>query len=240
MATPTHRSTAQLGSLKDERSFRAALISLAKNGDPTLISELSENRAMMDTRDSHKKTLLMMASERGHLALAGSLLSIGADPRALDDHRNSALILASFGGHGDVAKLLAPVSEMAQRNGFGWNGLMGAAVSGDVDLISFLVARGADPKDADAGGRTPLMKAVRYNRLDAVRFLAPISPIDAADVDGDTALLKACRYGLAEIARVLRLHGADPLAEDLRGESCIKKARKHGFLELAESLLKPL
>ncbi len=209
---------------------------LAKSGDSALIPLVAENRWLSTLRDAKQKTLLMTVAERGHEPLIEPLLSLGSDPLATDPKGTSALIYSAFNNHHGVALALAPLSAVRHRNGFGWNALMGAAINGDVKLMHFLIQHGADTSDADAGGRNPLMKAVRCQKLAAVEYLAPLSPIDAKDVDMNTALLKASRYGYLDIARILLSFGANPLEKDVIRENCIDKALKHGHAHLASLL----
>jgi ankyrin repeat protein len=233
---PLSLAHGRAGKSSKEAAFSSRLVGLARKGDPMLIPLVSGSREFLETRDGKQKTLLLITSERGYIRLADSLLCLGADPKALDKGLSSALIYSSFNRHTGLARLLAPVSDMLHKNLFGWNAIMGGAVNGDVPLMEFLIDNKADPKDSDAGRRTPLMKAVRYERAEAVGFLAPLSDIDAVDVDLDTALIKASRYGYLGIAMTLRSFGADPLAADIKGEDCIFKARKHGHEELARFL----
>ncbi len=89
--------------------------------------------------------------------------------------------------------------------------LVGAARSGQTDLIATLVKEGADP-NAPAGGNgwTPLMHAIHKNQKGSViALLNAGASVDARGTEGMTPLMMAAGYGYTHIVDVLLDRGAD-------------------------------
>ena len=214
------------------------LFAAAKRGDGARLRLLLENGAAPDWKTGRGKTALMAASEKGHLQAAECLLEHRADPLERDRKGMSPLMFASFHGNEEVGRLLVPVSDINGRNDFGWTALMLASGSGAAMLARMLLERGAEPRLSDNNGRNALMKAVRGGKTGMVSVLAPLSEIDATDIDGDTALIKSARYGSLGICFILLENGADAGIRDLKGESALDKAIKHGFGDVAALLKK--
>ena len=78
----------------------------------------------------------------------------------------------------------------------------------DCDRLRDLLAAGADPNEAGAGGRTPLMNAVSRGNIECVRTLvtAGARP-DATDEDGSSAMSWAITGEREDLAEVLKAAG---------------------------------
>jgi ankyrin repeat protein len=103
--------------------------------------------------------------------------------------------------------------------------LIGAARTGDTDLIRRLADAGTD-LNAPAGVNnwTPLMHAIHKNQAKAVEVLL-IAGADANAVSGrTTALVMAAGYGQTDIVRILLKHGANPRLEAPNGYSPLTAA----------------
>ena len=86
-----------------------------------------------------------------------------------------------------------------------------AAVTGELETVSLLIQRGADPKSKNMHNWTALMMAATSSRPDVVRFLIEKgADLHARDDEGRTALDWALTQGETEVARVLREAGAKP------------------------------
>jgi len=97
--------------------------------------------------------------------------------------------------------------------------LVAAARSGDVALVTSLLAKGADPEGAAQGEPTALNWAAYNDHLAVVRLLvqhhARIDP--HANRAGWTPLMNASAMGFADIAAYLIAHGADINAHSADG-----------------------
>jgi ankyrin repeat protein len=124
------------------------------------------------------ETALHRAASRGHLKAVALLLDRGATVDAVDGEGVTPLILASYRGKTEVAKLLlergAGVNAQEKRNGL--SSLSHAVGRGDKDLVSVLLAHGADPLLKSADGRTPLERAEANGASEIVALLKQAKP----------------------------------------------------------------
>src|SRR5262249_19225409 len=85
-----------------------------------------------------------------------------------------------------------------------------AARRGEADLVSLLIARGADVNVTSTEGSTALMAAAERGRADTVeRLLRGGASVDTTDEGGETALMLAAREGHMPVVEKLRSAGAD-------------------------------
>ncbi len=208
----------------------SAIFHSIRNGNYQQIAALIE-KTDVELQNGKNKTLLMVASDAGKLDVINLLISKGADARACDQAGNTALILACVRGYEDIARVLAPHSDINHQNSFGWSALMLAAIAGTAQLCCLLLSYGAEPLATDSKHRTPLMKAVRHANKETFDVLLPVSTVDAQDDDGDTALIKAARYGQDEMIKKLLAKGSNPRIRDKKGETAYDKAVKKGNTE---------
>ncbi|SVD73256.1 uncharacterized protein METZ01_LOCUS426110, partial [marine metagenome] len=108
----------------------------------------------------------------------------------------SALVVASFSGHGELAALLIERGADLDAADAGYAPLHTAVLRSDVQLVKMLLAHGADPNiRITRGSRVP--RSTNWWVLPG--FLA-----------GGTPYLLAAKYTELEIMRILSSHGADP------------------------------
>jgi uncharacterized protein len=115
-----------------------------------------------------------------------------------------------------------------------------AAQSGDVALMKYLLAHGADPKIASAHGNSALAAAagigwvegVTYEwgekeNLEAVQMCLDAGiDVNMADVEGRTALHGAAHKGRTQVIQMLVDHGANLQARDLGSRDTVNGAMK--------------
>jgi ankyrin repeat protein len=152
-----------------ERDFLTA----AGQGNVGRLSELADN-VNVDARLSEDgETALHRAASRGHLKAVALLLDRGAKVDATDGEGVTPLILASYRGQTEVVKLLlergAAVNAREKRNGL--SSLSHAVGRGDKDLVSVLLAHGADPLLKSADGRTALERAEANGATEIVALM---------------------------------------------------------------------
>src|SRR5262245_13407209 len=152
-----------------ERDF----LSAASQGDIGRLTELAD-KVNVDARLSEDgETALHRAASRGHLKAVALLLDRGAKVDAVDGEGVTPLILASYRGQTEVVKLLldrgAAVNARERQNGL--SSLSHAVGRGDRELVSALLAHGADPLLESADGRTPLERAEANGATEIVALL---------------------------------------------------------------------
>jgi len=157
-----------------ERDF----LSAASQGNVAKLNELVD-KVNVDARLSEDgETALHRAASRGHLNAVALLLDHGAKVDATDGEDVTPLILASYRGQTDVVKLLlergAAVNAREKRNGL--SSLSHAVGRGEKELVSVLLAHGADPLLKDADGRTALERAEANGASEIVALLKQAKP----------------------------------------------------------------
>jgi len=171
---------------------------------PQIIELLLERGADVRQRGINDYTALHWAAGQGDLELVDLLLAHGADPNAITriDDMETALEVASSGGHSSVVHRLAPLTTR-----LGWEA---ASRAGDIDALRRLLAGGHDIDARDGYGQTALMRAAHAGQLEAVNWLIE----KGADLDHTSkfhlsALMLAVIADHPDVARALVQAGAD-------------------------------
>ena len=146
----------------------------------------------------------------GATARVAELLS--ADRQLVDQYSAdgfTALGLASFFGHRDVALLLLDAGadpKRASRNALRVSPLHSAVSAGHAALAALLLERGADPDLEEANGMTPLHTAAGSGNREIVALLlhAGAQPTHPSH-DGRTPAAIARQYGHPDIAAELEV-----------------------------------
>ena len=159
-------------------------------------------------------TPLLFTARHGRVENVRLLLDAGADVNDTAPTGESALVVASFSGHGQVAALLLDRGADPNDQGAGYTPLHTAVVRGDLELVEALCARGADPNarltegsqqrreaywfalSERWRGATPFWLAAKFAEVDIMRALVDSSadPLLAAN-DGTTPLMSIAGIG---------------------------------------------
>ena len=141
-------------------------------------------------------TPLLFAARQGSVESARLLLDAGADVNETAPDGASALVVASFSGHGELAAYLLSRGAAPDAAGAGYAALHTAVLRADADLVKTLLAYGADPDvRLTKGSRVP--RATHW-------WVLPGS------LAGATPFLLAAKYADIGIMRILAESGADP------------------------------
>jgi ankyrin repeat protein len=142
------------------------------------------------------KTLVAMASERGYNKVVSVLVDRGADINIASDSGFTPLNLALKNGHSGTATIL---------------------INGGADL---------DSHDT-AYGKTPLLWAVEKKVAPTtIKLLCDKGcDLDARSRQGFTALMTAVENNNADVVRVLLASNANPLTQDLKGNTALTRAK---------------
>jgi ankyrin repeat protein len=103
-----------------------------------------------------------------------------------------------------------------------------AALANDVGAAEARLAAGDDPNLADAEGFTPLHFAAQERAVDVARLLLDHgADVDPVNVHGNTPLFTAVFNSRSDgsVIELLRASGADPLHENLSGQTPVGLAR---------------
>jgi ankyrin repeat protein len=178
--------------------------------------------SMQDARqiEAGGSTALLFAAQSGDAASVRRLLAAGANRNDTAADGRSALVLAAFDGHPEVAAALVDAGADVDAAAAGYTALHAAALRGDRATVAALLARGANPNapltqgspvrrfgsqwalPSTMKGGTPLLVAAAYLEVDIMRaLLAAGARHDAASADGTTPLLAAAGVPVEMLAR---------------------------------------
>jgi len=152
---------------------------------------------------------LIYNARKGDLARVNALISAKTNVNAADGNEN-ALSAAAHGGHVEVVKaLLAAHANPNARPPHGDAALFLAALDGHADFVAVLLAAGANPNVKDEVlGWTPLIAASGNGHIDVVRELLGAKANANITSNDGTALTVATKHRRADVADLLRQHGA--------------------------------
>lgn len=235
---------------KDNDDFLLYLISQRETPTVGMVELLLAKGACVNQTVSYK-TALMHAASEGHLEIARLLIAKGAEVNAQTDE-GTALMMAVWRGDPRVVKLLLDHgADLKAKHRTGNTALIMSADRSILELnakpqdpppvsssevMSLLLAKGADPNEVGAYGRTALMAA---NSVTKVKLLlARGAQVNAKDEEGATALTRAVDRGDVESVEALLKGGAEGLnVQNADGETLLMRAVDEGRTELAKLLL---
>jgi ankyrin repeat protein len=207
------------------------------------------------------------AIQSGHADIVREFLS--ADPRlvnARNDSGLSAVLVATYGGRNEIAKLLIDrgarldlfeaaatgnqdrVEQLLHKdpgtiNSYssdGWTSLHLAVFFGRVNIVHFLLAKGADINAVSTNDQrvAPLHSALAnpHNSAVAQLLIGAGANLSAQQSQGYTPLHYAAANGLESIVRSLLAHSVDASVKDTGGKTAFDLALENGHSNIAALL----
>ncbi|MFD7159024.1 ankyrin repeat domain-containing protein [Kribbella sp. NPDC059898] len=186
---------------------------------------------------------LLGAATAGDTNKAAAALAAGAKLESRDDHRRTALLLASLNDRVDVARLLvrlgADPDAQDDRKDSAW---LVTGVTGSVAMLETLLPADPDLTLRNRFGGTSLIPASERGHVDYVRRAVKTTMnVNHVNDLGWTALLEAIILGKGtkpwqEIVQTLVNAGADPSLADKAGVTPLQHARSRGYTEITKIL----
>jgi len=179
---------------------------------PELVKLLVRKGADYDARDRFARTPLMEACYSGHNEIVKLLVTEGADVKAPDKDGWTPLMWAVSGCGGDLVLLRrAGAATVRARKKTTRPISRKALIRRRLDLIQFLVDKGADVKTTDANGGTSLHMVCReMDDMSEIieKLIALGADVNAKTRRGNTPAAVARQFGRMDVLRQLRKHGA--------------------------------
>jgi ankyrin repeat protein len=187
------------------------LMKAAWEGDEAILQILLEAGADINAKSSDgNETALMSAVTRGHTEIVKILLAKKADITPKSVYGFNAFTSAVAANNQEIAGMLLDAGAKIHDGAHGLTPLQFAASSGSIDMINFLVGRGADVNHGvKAGGQTALLSAIYGAQPEAVKRLIELkASVNTKTKDGDTPLKAAQEGDQEEIIAILKAAGA--------------------------------
>jgi ankyrin repeat protein len=164
------------------------------------------------------------------------LLNRGFDPNTRDEHGQTGLLIALREPSPKVIQVLldSPQTNVELRNAKDESPLMMAALKGQQDLVTQLIARDAD---VNKPGWAPLHYAATNGHVAIMKQLLDNHAfIDAQSPNGTTPLMMAAMYGSTAAVQLLLDEGADTQMKNEQGLTAIDFALRGNRSEAARLL----
>jgi ankyrin repeat protein len=187
------------------------LLKAAWDGEAEIVAALLDAGAKINARATDTgETALMNAVTRGHMEIIKLLLKKGADVAPKNRYDFNAFTSAVAAGKQDIAGLLLDAGAKPDDGSPGLTPLQFAASAGNVEMIRFLVKRGANVNyGVKSGGQTALLSAIYGAHPEAVQALIELkADVNAKTKDGDTPLQAAMKGDQEDMVKILKAAGA--------------------------------
>jgi len=204
-----------------ERRRKTPLSVAARNGNLTMVKLLLSNDAETDPEitDYGWGPPLGEAIREGHTDVVKELIEAGADVNGItySESSNRPIHVAAWQGRTDMIEILlnAGVDIDSRDGSTGETALMIGCMSGQLNVVEFALAKGADVNAVSSQGNSPLHNASRG-------FFSPME-------------LRTTENHIA-IASVLIKNGANLLAKNEKGQTPQKRAQENDLPEVAALL----
>jgi ankyrin repeat protein len=166
------------------------------------------------------------AARSDDAAAIAALLNRGFDPNTRDEQGQTGLLIAMREPSPKVIQVLldSPKTDVELRNAKDESPLMLAALKGQQDLVTRLIARDAD---INKPGWTPLHYAATGGHVAIMKqLLENYAFIDAQSPNGSTPLMMAAMYGSSAAVQLLLYEGADTAMKNQLGMTALDFAQR--------------
>ncbi|XP_071573914.1 ankyrin repeat and KH domain-containing protein 1 isoform X4 [Temnothorax nylanderi] len=192
-------------------------------------------------RTPNEKRSLVEACTDGDVGTVRKLLTEGRSVHETTEEGESLLSLACSAGYYELAQVLLAMNANVEDRGIKGDctPLMEAASAGHVDIVSLLIAHGADVNAQSTSGNTPLMYGCAGGHEGVVcALLTAGANVEDHNENGHTPLMEAASAGHVQVAKILLDNGAgiNTHSNEFK-ESALTLACYKGHLEMVRYLL---
>ncbi|HXR03674.1 MAG TPA: ankyrin repeat domain-containing protein [Verrucomicrobiae bacterium] len=224
--------------------FVACIDQKTRGGTVWLTSRSGEIRATVLTSSNSPPKVVANESHADEFAEEINLFLEFVTPPPWEDAPHPLNVVAKFGDVSDVEKILKrDPKAINTQDDEGMTPLAGAVVQEQVDVVRFLLDKGADPNIPNKNGLTPLEHACGRDKTNALALakllLAKGALINATNMAGFTIppLEWAISSDNTELVKLLLDHGADVTVKSDVGSTPLHSAADRGDLEIADILI---
>ena len=181
---------------------------------------------------------LFSAAKVGDVPRIRQLIKDGARVNATDKSGSTALFLSAQQGEVDSARVLLRSGADVEGRGGAMTPLAAAALRGHTQMVQLLLRAGAAVNAVGMNELTPLMNAVKLNRMDAARALLKAgASTSGTDRAGDNLLVVAITENFPQMLSLLLELGVPPDLADANGLSPLYWAQLLNRQDMAERLI---
>lgn len=224
---------------------------ITKGDERAVASLLQKSPALLAARSPKSQTALTTALREGQSGVAKLLLNKGADVESRSWGEPELFAAVDSSDLAIIALVLEHGAKINERNDERYPVLFRAIASHNsekprpgMEIIHLLLRAGADAKETNNFGQTPLHICMADGQSDQTdplvmdALLRTGAAVDARDRDGQTPLHLAATNGTLAGVTWLLAHGADVNARDKSGNTPLALAVKNGRTQVADMLKK--
>ena len=198
----------------------------AESGDTDIISLIHTHLPNIESKTGEGYTPLMVAAFTGELHAVKWFLKKGVTVACEDKRGWNTLHHAASGGDTDIISLIhTHLPNIESKTDEGYTPLMVAAFTGKLHAVKWFLEKGAAIACEDKRGWSPLHHAAKGGDPDSIDLILTHLPdVDSKTADGETPLIIAVRLNKLQGVKCLLERGANPLAEDNKGQNSLYHA----------------
>lgn len=207
--------------VKNEEGTNLIMAAIANDSDLSVTNYLISKGVSLTEKDQFGRTIADYSTKLGDLKILDQLIAKGVKPT------DQALFFATQGSRTkengiEVFKSLIEKYKLNPKtlNPQGQSLVHALSRRGNLEIINYVIAKGADAKVVDKEGNTALMVASAGKNTDLINILlAKYNNINAVNSIGESALTKAVASGSLEIVTLLIDKGAKADIVDKEGNN---------------------